>query len=72
MTTSEEAPLLPDREPHLSETTSKHELVYERFSPRRKRVLLTIVSLYAVLPREWCFWLDRALVVSVKLNPPEL
>lgn len=53
MTLSEETLLLPGQEARLTEITSKHELVYERFSPHKKRTLLAIVSLCAVLPREY-------------------
>lgn len=46
--TSEETPLLvPLPDPVVLE----HELVYQRFSPARKRFILSLVSLAGIMPR---------------------
>ncbi|KAF9444153.1 MFS general substrate transporter [Macrolepiota fuliginosa MF-IS2] len=50
MTVSEETPLLHNDHSHISEGTSKRELIYERFSPRQKRVLVAIVSWCGLMP----------------------
>lgn len=49
--TSEETPLLADP------VTLKHELVYQRFSPSRKNVVLGMVALAGITPCEFSCYL---------------
>lgn len=68
MATSEETPLLKsynheDHRPQPSEAVSEHELVYQRFSSHQKRIILTIVSLCALLPRG-SLWNPRKQVLT--------
>jgi hypothetical protein len=46
---SEKSPLLSDQD-HI---TGKHEVVYHRFSPAKKRLIVAMVSLCGLIPSEY-------------------
>jgi hypothetical protein len=60
MTVSEETPLL-DAVEIQDDNEIQHKLIYKRFSPRQKRVLVAIVSCCGLLPREGLNIVDLSL-----------
>jgi hypothetical protein len=59
MSVSEETPLLDDGGLEYA-GKKKHELVYERFTPRQKRLLVTIASSTGLMPRKPIFDIAEA------------